>query len=231
MFVGDAYLWGLGVAPDEVASAAYYHRACSLGMLEACVSAGLADVEHQKRNVVDVLADVWGPACEKGSYNACFLAGFVLARDNEKTAIRDVPRGRAYLEKACAARYLRACYDIAVLVIESRDTSGYAAAHQQLIEGCRLREEESCHYLGLMEMEGTFGERNERQAAEHFWRACYDGSGESCLAVAYLAAKGVVNRDQDFRKNLVDQGCRFGYQVACEALEHPERELPPPARR
>lgn len=232
IFAAKAYHYGLGAPPDATLALQYYQSACSLGAVDACVMAGTIVVERRQRNAFANTVDTWERACDDGSYRGCYLAGYTLALDpREMGVVRDLSRGRAYLQKACAAHYLPACCLGAAITIQQADVSKYDAAHEELVEGCRLRERGSCHYLGLIELQGTIGARDERGAAEHFWRACYDGLGESCLALAYLYTKGigaVVNTDK--AKKLTTEACRFDYQPACEALKHPERDLPPPAQ-
>jgi TPR repeat protein len=102
MSVGDAYRYGLGVSADEVASTEYYRRACAIGATDGCVRVGIDEGNRRLRSMSAVVADTFEPACEKGSYWGCYLAGIALARDPEgRGSPSDIPRGRAYLERAC----------------------------------------------------------------------------------------------------------------------------------
>lgn len=134
-----------------------------------------------------------------------------------------------YVAKACTARYLPACATSAMIVAELKETSSYGAAREQLLEACKLRERESCHYLAETELDGTFGVKDERAAGRHFLQACSDGWGESCSAVAHMYAKGIgtpVNAEK--ARAFYAAACEVGYQPACEILKHPDGELPPP---
>jgi len=230
MSVGDAYAYGLEVSADAVASMEYYRRACSVGATDGCVRVGIEEVNRRLRHLPAVVADTFEPACEKGSYWGCYAAGIALARDPEgHGSPSDIPRGRAYLERACAARYLPACYEGAALVVQLGETSSYGAVNERLIQGCQLRETQSCHYLGLMALQGTFGARDELGAANYFVRGCRHGLGESCLALAYLYQTRLVRPPEgEPVKKLLWEACRIDYQPACDAMKHPERGLPPP---
>lgn len=225
MFVAEAYAYGVGA--DPLVSLEHYRRACSLGSLDGCVKVGR---ERGEKDVVAVTVNTWEPACAKGSYWGCYLAGFALARDQGADGRpRDIARGRVYLEDACVAQYLPACYEVAALVVELGETSSFPIAKERLVHGCRLRERDSCHYLGLADLQGVFGAANERAAMDHFWRACYDGLGKSCFALAYLYKERVAApRTLDTATKLVVQACLFGYAPACEAMKHPDLALPAP---
>jgi TPR repeat protein len=140
-----------------------------------------------------------------------------------------MPRGRTYLAKACAARYLPACALEAVLVVHLKETSSYPAAREKLEQACKLRERESCHYLAQLELDGTFGPVDERTAGEHFWQACNEGWGAACAALAYMWAKGVgTSVNVEKARKLTSMACALKYEPACEVLRDPSRELPPP---
>jgi TPR repeat protein len=182
-----------------------------------------------RTHFADVLT-LWEQACDKGSYSGCNAAGVALVFDSPGLGNeRDVPRGRAYLAKACTARYLPACGASARIVVELKETSDYSSAHAQLLDACQLRERESCHYLAERELDGTFGAADLRAAGHHFLQACNDGWGASCAALAAIHAKGIgtpVNADK--AKRLTSAACALKYQPACDVLQHPDRDLPPP---
>jgi TPR repeat protein len=229
-WAGEAYRYGVGVPRDPTLSLKYFDRACSLGAVDACVMVGVAAVDRDDRaHFGDALVG-WERACDVGSYWGCYLAGSTLTLDPQRLGIpRDLQRGRAYLAKACSARFLPACYVSAAVVIQLEEKGAYGAAHQQLLDACQLRESDSCDYLARLELAGTFGTRDEHSAGRHFWRACSDGSGESCFALAYLLTKGIgTAADPDAAAKLLSEACRFEYQPACEAVRHPERQLPAP---
>ncbi len=227
---GEAYRYGVGVPRDPALSLKYFESACSLGAVDACVMVGVAAVDRDDRaHFEDALAR-WERACDVGSYWGCYMAGSTLTLDPQRLGMaRDLQRGRAYLAKACSARFLPACYVGAAVVIQLEEKGAYGAAHQQLLDACQLREVNSCDYLARMELAGTFGERDEGSAVQHFWRACSDGSGESCFALAYLLTKGIgTPANPNAAAKLLSEACRFEYQPACEAVRHPERQLPAP---
>jgi TPR repeat protein len=229
-FTGEAYHLGMGVAQDAKAAARYFERACSLGSTDGCVMSALMVVERGDRaHFGDVLTS-WEQACENGSYLGCARAGVTLALDPLALGTpRDIPRGRMLLAKACAARFMPACGTGAALVVELKQTSEYAAAHEQLLGACRLHERESCAYLAARELDGTFGTKDEQAARTHFLQSCNDDWGAACWGLAYMWAKGIgaaVNLDN--AKRLASRACVLRYQPACDMLRYPERELPPP---
>jgi uncharacterized protein len=229
-FVGRAYHLGIGVPPDQERAVGYFQRACSLGSADGCAMSGVMIVElGDKARFADVLA-IWERACDSGSSLGCHSAGVTLALDSHGLGVpRDVPRGRAYLAKACAARYIPSCSLDAVLVFELKETERYPAAHQQLVKSCELRERETCHWLALSELDGTFGKKDERAAGRYLWTACAEDWGPSCSALAYLHAKGIGTQvNVEKAKKLTARACVLKYQPACEALRHPERGFPAP---
>jgi len=230
MLAGHAYDFGLGVARDAQRALSYFRRACSFGVIDGCVTAGAITVELGDRaHFADVLA-TWEDACEKGSEAGCNAGGITLALDPMGLGTpRDMLRGRTYLAKACAARYLPACGLESVIVVHLKETSSYAAAREKLERACRLQERESCHYLAQFELDGTFGPVNERTAGEHFLQACDQGWGAACAALAYMWAKGVgTSVNVDKAKKLTQVACALKYEPACQVLRDPSRELPPP---
>jgi len=118
----------------------------------------------------------------------------------------------------------------AALVGRLRETENYAAARQQLIEGCASLDFDSCDYLARSELEGTLAPKDELAAAQHFLAACRSGRAESCLTLAYLQYNGRgTSRDVDKAAELVVKICReLHYERACEVLRHPERGIPAP---
>lgn len=230
LFAGRAHDFGLGVRRDQKRALSYFRMACSLGLVDGCVLAGIQTVELGDRaHFADVLA-VWADACENGSYSGCYAAGKTLAFDPHGMGTpRDMPRARMYLGRACAARYLPACGLEAVIVVYLKETSSYAAARDKLEEACKLRERESCHHLGQLELDGTFGPRNERAAGQYFLQACNGGWGAACAALAYMWAKGVgttVNAEK--ASKLTTVACALEFEPACDVLRDPSRELPAP---
>jgi TPR repeat protein len=229
-FAGEAYHLGIGVPRDLERASSYFQRACVLGSMDGCAMSGAMTVVRGDRAHFADVFPLWERACENGSYLACSKAGIALALDPQGLGIpRDMPRGRRYLAKACAARFLPACGAGSALVFELKETASYATARQQLIEACELHERESCHYLGQAELDGTLGVRDEHAAGNYFWDACRDDWGPSCSALAYMHAKGIgtpVNFDQ--ARKLTSRACVLEFQPACEVLRHPERELPRP---
>jgi TPR repeat protein len=229
-FSGEAYHLGMGAPRDLERASRYFQKACSLGSADGCAMNGIMTVVLGDRaRFADVLA-IWERACDDGSYLGCAKAGVALALDPQGLGSpRDLPRGRAYLAKACTARYLPACGTAAALVLEQKEAAGYAGARQQLVEACELHEPESCHYLAQAELDGTFGARDERAAGNHFWEACDNDWGPSCSALAYMHAKGMGTPvDVDKAQKLTARACALKYQPACEVMRHPPRELPPP---
>jgi uncharacterized protein len=229
-FVGRAYHLGIGVPPDQERAVGYFQRACSLGSADGCAMSGVMIVElGDKARFADVLT-IWERACDSGSAFGCHSAGVALAVDSHGLGVpRDVPRGRAYLAKACAARYIPSCSVNSMLVFELKETEKYAAARQQLVKSCELRERETCHWLALSELDGTFGKKDERAAGHYLGMACAEDWAPSCSALAYVHAKGIgtpVNADK--AKQLTTRACVLKYQPACEALRHPERGVPAP---
>jgi uncharacterized protein len=220
----------MGVSRDLNRARSYFQRACSLGSTDGCVMAGVMTVELGDRARFAQVLDGWEKACEKGSYAGCRAAGATLALDPQGLGTpRDMSRGRAYLAKACALRDLPACGMGAAIVVELKETSSYANAHQQLVQACQLQERESCHYLAHQELEGTFGTKDEASAARHFWQACAASYSASCFALAYMVANGIgVTVDAGKARELVSRSCALGHRPACEARRHPERELSPP---
>jgi TPR repeat protein len=192
--------------------------------------AGVVTVQVGDRSRFTEVLATWERACEAGSYSGCNAAGVAHVQDPEGLGVpRDIARGRMYLAKACAARYLPACGLAAALVLELKETSGYAAARAQLAEVCRLRERESCHYLAQCEFDGTFGAKDELAAGRYFFQACNDDWGPSCSALAYFHAKGIATpASADKARKLYARACALKHQPACEVLRHPDRELPSP---
>lgn len=155
---------------------------------------------------------IWERACEKGSVFGCYAASLAwTVKATEPGLETDVARGRALFPKACAARYMAACGAEARLVAQVRDTASYATARAQLVEACKLRDRESCYFLGLVELYGTFGPKQETAAAVRFWEACRVGQVDSCAALAYFNAVGL-----GFRKTLPrPESCRSSYATRC----------------
>jgi uncharacterized protein len=230
LFAGEAHDYGMGVPRDQKRALSYFQRACSLGLVNGCVKAGIARVElGDQAHLADALA-VWEEACEKGSYAGCHAAGMTLAFEPPGMGTpSEVQRARMYLAKACAARFLRACGVEAVLVVYLKETSSYATAREKLEEACKLRERESCHYLAQLELDGTFGPVDERTAGQHFFQACNGGWGAACAALAYLWANGIgTSVNPDKAKKLTAMACALKYEPACEVHRDPTRQLPPP---
>jgi TPR repeat protein len=230
-FTGEAYHLGMGVPRDIKRASSFFQRACTLGDLDGCVMAAYMTVQlGEQAQFTEVLA-TWEKACEEGSYSGCAMAGMTLSVDRMHLGTpRDIPRGRAYLEKACAARDMRACGAAAALVIELKEVSNYEAARARLVQACELHERESCHYLAQCELDGTFGKSDAVAAGRYFLQACNDGWAASCSAVAYMISKRVGTRGSagpDIRKFL-GAACTLGHEPACEALRDPKRPLPPP---
>jgi uncharacterized protein len=219
---GAAYQLGLGVERDLAQAREYFRRACALGAQDGCVLSGVVALELGERQQAAEIVAAWERACESGSFTGCHAAGTTLTMDPQKLGIaKNMPQGRAYLAKACAMRYLPACGLDAYLTLQQQETASYARAHTQLVEACGLRERESCHHLAKMELDGTFGPKNESAAVQHFWQACKLGLGAACGAVAYLIANGRgVRQDLRRAKSLVEEACsRLGYAAACDARD------------
>lgn len=229
-FVGEAYHLGMGVPRDADKARGYFRRACSLGLVDGCVLEGVVTIElGDFTHSADVLS-AWEHACENGSYLGCNAAGIALVTDAVRLGIpRDVARGRAYLAKACAAHLVSACGREAAVIVEQGETSSFPVAHAQLLQACELRERESCHFLAERELDGTFGNKDEAAAGLHFFQACGHHWGPSCAALAYFHARGIRTPvDLETARELTSRACALGFQPSCEALQHPERQLPAP---
>ncbi|HET9953262.1 MAG TPA: hypothetical protein VFQ61_02095 [Polyangiaceae bacterium] len=110
-----------------------------------------------------------------------------------------------------------------------KEASSYPAGHNELLEACRRRERESCHYLAKLELDGAFGSRDERAAAEHFWQACAYNWGPSCSALAYMRAKGVgLSPDAGKAAEFGARACALGHEASCKVLRHGSSDFPPP---
>ncbi|HKO47591.1 MAG TPA: tetratricopeptide repeat protein [Polyangiaceae bacterium] len=229
VFTGQAYQLGLGVPRDPKSAFPYFQRACALGSEDGCVVESALRLERGELSAMDAVAR-FEKACASGSFAGCYAAGGLLTVDPRPSLPLDIPRGRTYLEKACAAKYLPACGLGAVLVGQLHETANYAAARQQLIEGCRLSDPDSCDYLARSELEGTLAPKDEVAAAHHFLAACRSGRAESCLTLAYLQYQGIgTSRDLHKAAVLVTQICHeLRYEPACEVARHPERGIPAP---
>lgn len=229
LFTGQAYYMGLGVPRDPKSAFPYMQRACSLGSEEGCVLESSLRLDRGEMSATDAVAR-FEKACVKGSFSGCYLAGSYLTADPQEGLPLDVPRGRAYLAKACAAKYLPACALDAALVAHLHETANYAAARQQLMEGCRLSDADSCHFLARSELEGTLAPKDDAAAGQHFATACSLGRAESCLALAYLEDKGIgTSHDVDKAAQRVAKICQeLHYEPACEVTRHPERGIPAP---
>lgn len=229
LFAGQAYHLGLGVPRDPKSAFPYIQRACLLGSEDGCVVESSLRLERGEVSAADAVAR-FEKACASGSFGGCYAAGGLLTVDPREGLGLDIPRGRAYLAKACAANYLPACGLDAVLVGRLHETANYAAAREQLIKGCGLSDSDSCDYLARSELEGTFAPKDEVAAAQHFWAACSKGRAESCLAVAYLESKGIgTSRDVDKAAQLVVKLClELRYEPACAVVRQPKRGIPAP---
>lgn len=220
-FAGVAYHVGIGVARDRSRAREYFHQACVLGVQDGCVLSGVVAVELGERHRATEIVATWERSCENGSILGCHTAGMTLALDPDQLGIpKDMARGRAYLAKACAARYLTSCGAEASLVAQLQETSSYAKAQTQLVEACTLRERESCYQLAKIEFHGSFGTKDVNAAARHFWEACKLGLGRACGALAYQAARGIGGSKAPQKANeLLDQACKnLQYAPACEVL-------------
>ncbi|HKO47952.1 MAG TPA: hypothetical protein VJV79_09530 [Polyangiaceae bacterium] len=187
-------------------------------------------LERGELSALDAVARL-EKACASGNFAGCYAAGGLLTVDPPRQGLPlDIPRGRTYLAKACAAKYLPACGLDAALVGQLRETANYAAARQQLIEGCRLSDPDSCDYLARSELEGTLAPKDEVAAAQHFVNACSLGRAESCMALAYLEYHGIAtSRDPEKAGEHVAKIClELHYEPACEVIRHPKRGIPAP---
>jgi len=219
-FAGSAYEHGLGVPRDLRRAQKYYRQACDLGSQEDCVEFGLMTLRLGQKDRYSDLIPIWERACEKGAVEGCHIAGVAWAWNEDGLGIvKDLARGRTYLAKACAARYMLSCGVEARLAVETKDTANYAKARAELVEACNLKERESCHYLAQTELHGTFGPKDELAAAGHFWEACRVGWGAGCGALAYLNAEGIgVPKNSDKAKRLTELTCKeLHYEPACKA--------------
>jgi len=229
LFTGQAYHLGLGVPRDPKSAFPYFQRACALGSEDGCVLESSLRLDRGEVSAVDAVAH-FEKACAGGSFGGCYAAGGLLTVAPRQGLALDIPRGRTYLAKACAARYLPACGLGAVLIGQLHETANYAAARAQLIEGCRLSDPDSCDYLARSELEGTFAPKDEAAAAQHFATACSFGRAESCLSLAYVEYQGKgTPRDLHKAARLVTNICHeLHYEPACEVIRHPERGIPAP---
>jgi uncharacterized protein len=220
-FVGSAYMSGLWVSRDRAQARRYYQRACELGSQDHCVESTVLSLElRQNVRVPDVLA-VWEKACAAGSAYGCHTLGIALAVDAYELGLQlDMLRGRSYLAKACAARYLPACGWEAALVVKLQEKSGYSAAHSQLLDACRRQERESCYFLATMDFAGTFAAVDEVAARRNLARSCSLGWGNACAALAWFNDEGIGGEQSSANaRALARQSCELlEHKPSCDAL-------------
>jgi TPR repeat protein len=219
-FAGSAYEHGLGVRRDVRRAREYYRQACDLGSQDDCAMFGMMTMKLGEKARYPEIVSMWERACEKDSVAGCHAAGLAWAFNADELGVaRDVARGRAYLAKACGARFMLSCGVAARLAVQTKDAASYAEARAKLIEACSLRERESCHFLAKTELHGSFGPRADAAAAGHFWEACSLGWGAGCAGLAYLNAEGIgVPKNSDKARRLTEIACKqLHHEQACKA--------------
>lgn len=106
--LGDLHFQGIGAAADPLRSQLLYERACGLGDLVGCTSAGVAYERGHPWSARPADAGcaeaLFGHACDRGEPQGCWMLGSRYARDPERAQ-----RGRALLLKTCEAGIEQAC--------------------------------------------------------------------------------------------------------------------------
>ncbi len=142
-FTYAKYLFtGRGCEPDEENAMNYMKRACDGNYQAACYQYGAilyssSNDEIRRRNKKSVLegksynfnlsevpltevenrmeegVQLLGKSCLRGDANSCFLAsGYYLDPDNKR---REPKKAQNYLQNACQANSVQACYNLALL--------------------------------------------------------------------------------------------------------------------
>ena len=111
-----------------------------------------------------------------------------------------------------------------ILNIMPEQTQSYNKVNELLViqeyeDSCDKGDEERCHALGLMYLNGEGVSKDILKAIELFTKACDGGNGEACFYLARFYVSGTeVRKDLEQAKKLFRKACADGYDKGCEAV-------------
>jgi TPR repeat protein len=161
-------------------------------------------------------------ACELGELAACAFGSIHFSRVG---TLRDVPRGKAMLGRACDGGVAAACRKLAAAVPEmaaTQDATGVSPEQRRylLSAECIEGRAEACFEVGLDMHRGLAGfPRDPVRAVAAYERGCAAGSEGSCnnLGDALEFGEG-TSKDARRAVELYDRACRAGEALACSNL-------------
>ena len=105
------------------------------------------------------------------------------------------------------------CVEVAMKYYDVKD---YSFAVMYLLQGCANSDGNSCHLLGLMQMNGQGIPQNDTEAMESFVQACDYHSGAGCYAVGNSLLRGIgVKKDYIKSLGYFEVACDYGDARGC----------------
>lgn len=211
--LGQAFLFGFGMAPDYDKALRYLKPACEKSDAHACHF--LAIMHHRGQGVardMTLAANHYSLACNGSVPEACFNLAY-LHQTGEGVAQSGDEAERLYAS-ACD-RVPEACHNLANMYLHG---GGIAANPQQAesyySNGCRQNFAQSCFNLGAMYATGALGAVNRVRAFRFFRQACAAGNSDACTRAAEMQPNAAPDRPTPTLALFIDVH-NDGAYVAC----------------
>lgn len=194
-------------------------RACDGGVGEGCDR--LAFVQMALKAPDKDVEDAWQRACNLGLGHSCRLFAGRFLYDEKR---RDVPRGRALLERSCKLGVAYGCVQLGETYLQPVDGTqptpeGVKKGLEVMSDACSAKSVMSCNTLGRLHAEGKGVPKDEAEGLRYYERACDLGNTSSCAEVGamILLGKGAT-KDEKRAEAYFDKACPAKGDMTCASL-------------
>ncbi|MFO0607466.1 MAG: protein kinase [Polyangiales bacterium] len=218
--LGVAHYDGRGVVQNRALAARLYQRACDADAPWGCHNyAGCLENGEGVARAEQAAPPLYERACAAGIGPSCSRLGY-MSREGV-TLARSLPNAYSYYARGCDASDARSCNESCYMAQHAEGGTVETAVTLQLCQRACNLDDQYCNNLAFMYGSGAGVERDERQAAVLYRRACEarQPNATACrnLADFYLTGRGVrANRTEAIR--LLRRACQLGHTGTCTEL-------------
>jgi len=203
------------VTRDFAKAVAVLEEPCRRGAPNACWNLGAQLAAVGKEADVPRALELLGAACRE-DLSYCVTLGATVRKWHVESRFYDA---RSLLERACVAREMAACHELAASYADgSLGTSDVARAFNLESNNCvRFNYGPSCDALGHMYRLGQGCDKDEQAGAKLFYAACRDGYGPACDSTGQAAENGWGGpASPDRAVEFYERACDLGEEHGCQ---------------
>ena len=203
------------LTPEEERTFKILSQACSGGVLQYCIQAGLDKYGIDNQQAVALFRK----ACHGGEAQGCTNLGWMYEKGRE--VVQDEAKAVTLYQQGCDGGNARGCTNLGWMYAEGREVvQDEAKAVTLYQQGCDGGNAQGCTNLGIMYAEGREVVQDEAKAVTLYQQGCDGGNAQGCTNLGIMYEKGTgVAQDEAKAVTLYQKSCDGGEAQGCAYLE------------